>query len=108
MKKVTVISKTIPTKPRSGNYPAGSTVVRTGGGSGGGNTTVVTGSAALEMDITSNAAKTGHIETGQKLAKGMTLTQVIKALLFKPVPATLEGRLSTGNDVEYGLSLIHI
>ena len=102
MKKVTVISKTIPTKPRSGNYPAGSTVVRTGGGSGGGNTTVVTGSAALEMDITSNAAKTGHIETGQKLAKGMTLTQVIKALLFKPVPATLEGRLSTGNDVEYG------
>ena len=48
MKKVTVISKTIPTKPRSGNYPVGSTVVRTGGGSGGGNTTVVTGSAALE------------------------------------------------------------
>lgn len=108
MKKVTVISKTIPTKPRSGNYPVGSTVVRTGGGSGGGNTTVVTGSAALEMDIISNAPKTGHIENGQKLSKGMTLTQVIMALLFKPIPATLEGRLSTGNDVEYGTQKGHI
>lgn len=102
MKKVTVISKTIPTKPRSGNYPVGSTVVRTGGGSGGGNTTVVTGSAALEAEITSNAAKTGHIEAGQVLPKGMTFTQFVKALLFKPTPATLEGRLTTGNDVEYG------
>jgi hypothetical protein len=108
MKKVTVVSKTIPTKPRSGNYPAGSTVVRTGGGSGGGSTTVVTGSAALETDITSNAPKTGHIETGQKLSKGMTLTQVIKALLFKPIPATLDGKLSTGNDVEYGTQKGHI
>lgn len=104
MKKVTVISKTIPTKPRSGNYPVGSTVVRTGGGSGGGNTTVVTGSAALEAEITSNAAKTGHIEAGQVLPKGMTFTQFVKALLFKPTPATLEGRLITGNDVEYGTS----
>lgn len=104
MKKVTVISKTIPTKPRSGNYPVGSTVVRTGGGSGGGNTTVVTGSAALEAEITSNAAKTGHIEAGQVLPKGMTFTQFVKALLFKPTPATLEGRLTTGNDVEYGTS----
>lgn len=104
MKKVTVISKTIPTKPRSGNYPVGSTVVRTGGGSGGGNTTVVTGSAALEAEITSNAAKTGHIEAGQVLPKGMTFTQFVKALLFKPTPATLEGRLTTGIDVEYGTS----
>ena len=104
MKKVTVISKTIPTKPRSENYPVGSTVVRTGGGSGGGNTTVVTGSAALEAEITSNAAKTGHIEAGQVLPKGMTFTQFVKALLFKPTPATLEGRLTTGNDVEYGTS----
>lgn len=104
MKKVTVISKTIPTKPRSGNYPVGSAVVRTGGGSGGGNTTVVTGSAALEAEITSNAAKTGHIEAGQVLPKGMTFTQFVKALLFKPTPATLEGRLTTGNDVEYGTS----
>lgn len=104
MKKVTVISRAIPTKPRSENYPVGSTVVRTGGGSGGGNTTVVTGSAALEAEITSNAAKTGHIEAGQVLPKGMTFTQFVKALLFKPTPATLEGRLTTGNDVEYGTS----
>ena len=34
----------------------------------------------------------------------MTFTQFVKALLFKPTPATLEGRLTTGNDVEYGTS----
>lgn len=68
----------------------------------GGDTIVASGSAALETDVTSNAAKTGHIDKGQKLPKGMTFTQFVKALLFKPVPATLDGRLSTANDVEYG------
>lgn len=102
MKEIPVISKTIPTKPRSGNYPTGTTVMRSGGSGGGGNTTVVTGNSALETDVTSNAAKTGHIDKGQKLPKGMTFTQFVKALLFKPVPATLDGRLSTANDVEYG------
>lgn len=68
----------------------------------GGDTIVASGSAALETDVTSNADKTGHIETGQVLVKGMTFTQFVKALLFKPVPAMLDGRLSTANDVEYG------
>ena len=68
----------------------------------GGDTIVASGSAALETDVTSNAAKTGHIETGQVLVKGMTFTQFVKALLFRPVPATLDGCLSTANDVEYG------
>ena len=56
---------------------------------------MASGSAALETDVTSNAAKTGHIETGQVLVKGMTFTQFVKALLFRPVPATLDGCLST-------------
>ena len=77
-------------------------VARLSGGGGGGGSVVVTGSAALESDIPSNAPKTGHIETGQKLPKGMTFTQFVKALLFKPVPATLVGRIYPGNDVEYG------
>ncbi|RHA57617.1 hypothetical protein DW932_18060 [Bacteroides intestinalis] len=64
------------------------------GGAGGG--------AFLTEDVLSNANKTGHIENGQKLQKGMTLTQVVKALLFKPVLPTLAGKLSTGNEVEYG------
>ena len=69
---------------------------------GGGGEIVVTGSAALEMDITSNAVKTGHIEPNQILPKGMTLTQFVKALLFKPTPATLDVQVSTGDKVEYG------
>ncbi|EKU90277.1 hypothetical protein [Bacteroides oleiciplenus] len=69
---------------------------------GGGGSTGVTGSAVLETNITSNAAKTGHIETGQRLPMGMTFTQFVKTLLFKPVPATFEGQSSTGNKVEYG------
>ncbi|RGN33871.1 hypothetical protein [Bacteroides oleiciplenus] len=63
---------------------------------------VAAGSAALEVDVTSNAPKTGHIETGQRLPMGMTFTQFVKTLLFKPVPATLEGQSSIGNKVEYG------
>ena len=35
MRRVTIKSKSIPNKPRSGNYPSGSTVVYSGGGSGG-------------------------------------------------------------------------
>lgn len=101
MKKVTVISRPIPTKPRSDNYPTGSSVVRTGGSSGG-NTTVVTGGAALEAEVISNVDKTGNIETGKVLPKGMTFTQFVQALLHKLTPATLVGRISTANDVEYG------
>lgn len=83
----------------SGQSSSGA-VFRSAGGSG--DTIIVNGSAALETDVTSNAAKTGHIDAGQKLPKGMTLTQFVKALLFKPVPATLVGTISTGNEVEYG------
>lgn len=67
-----------------------------------GDSIVAAGSAALEVDVTSNAPKTGHIETGQRLHMGMTFTQFVKTLLFKPIPATLEGQSSTGNKVEYG------
>lgn len=102
MRKVAIISSTAPAKPRSDKYPIGTTIVRSGGSSGGGGTTIVNGSAALESDVTSNASKTGHIETGQKLPKGMTFTQFVKALLYKPAAAVLVGKLSTANDVEYG------
>lgn len=79
----------------SGSYSSSGTVISVGDG-------IASGSAALESDVTSNASKTGHIETGQKLPKGMTLTQFVKALLFKPAAAVLVGKLSTANDVEYG------
>lgn len=80
----------------SGSSGSSGTVISVGDG------IVAAGSAALETDVTSNAAKTGHIETGQRLPMGMTFTQFVKTLLFKPIPATLEGQLSTGNKVEYG------
>ncbi len=47
MKDVTVVSKTIPANPRSGNYPAGASVVRTSGG-----TTIVNqGGSGTSVDI---------------------------------------------------------
>lgn len=80
----------------SGSSGSSGTVISAGDG------ILAAGSAVLESDVTSNAPQTGHVETGQKLPKGMTFTQFIRTLLFKPIPATLVGRLSTGNDVEYG------
>ena len=46
MKDVTVVSKTIPANPRSDNYQAGSTIVRTAGG-----TTVITPGGGDSVDI---------------------------------------------------------
>lgn len=47
MKDITVVSKTIPANPRSGNYPAGSSIVRTSGG-----TTIVNqGGSGTNIDI---------------------------------------------------------
>lgn len=46
MKNVTVISKTIPSNPRSGNYPAGASVVHTSGG-----TTIVNQGGGAGVDI---------------------------------------------------------
>ena len=60
------------------------------------------GNVFLTEDIISNANKTGHIENGAKLSKGMSFTQVVKAIFCKVSAATLEGRISTANDVEYG------
>lgn len=60
--------------------------------------------AVLAMDVISNAPKTGHIDSGQTLRKGMSFTEFVKTLLFKPVTATLTGNISTGTDVEYGSS----
>ena len=48
MKKIDIKTRVIPNKPRSGNYPVGSTVVK--GGSSGGDTTIVNqGGADLSM-----------------------------------------------------------
>lgn len=65
-------------------------------GTGGG------GSGALSKDLISNASAVGHAGTGIKFPKGTTFEQMFWAIFFKPTPATLTGKISTANDVEYG------
>lgn len=72
-----------------------------GGGSstsGGG-----TGSdAGLSNDIRVNSPQTGHITPGRVLTKGMGYEQIFRKMFYAPTPATLVGKLSTPNDVEFG------
>ena len=99
---VLIKNKAIPAKPRSKNYPTGTTIVRSGS-SGGTSVGGGTGeSSVLSKDIKVNSPQTGHIQTDTVLTKGMTPEQIFRQMFYKPVPATLVGRLSTANDVEYG------
>lgn len=60
------------------------------------------GSGALSKDLISNASAVGHAGTGIKFPKGTTFEQMFWTIFFKPTPATLTGKISTANDVEYG------
>ena len=60
------------------------------------------GSSVLTQDIISNAAAVGHVNTGTKLAKGMTLEDIFRRIFIKQVEATLSSSISTGMEVEYG------
>lgn len=56
----------------------------------------------ISKDIRVNSPKTGHIETGNTLKKGLTYEQIFRTMLYKPEPATFIGKISTANDVEIG------
>lgn len=57
--------------------------------------------ARLTQDIRTDIAL-GHIEAGMLLEAGMSFTQLVKKMFCKSVAATLTGKLSTPEDVEYG------
>ena len=59
------------------------------------------GSARLTQDILTDIAA-GHIGTGVMLEAGMSFTQLVKKMFCTSTAATLTGKLSTPNDVEYG------
>lgn len=101
---IVIKSRAIPASSRSKNYRNG-TVVRTGGGGGGSSSGgISSGDAGLSKDIRVNAPKTGHVNPGDILRKGMGYEQIFRKMLYAPTPATLVGKLSTANDVEFGSS----
>lgn len=55
----------------------------------------------LTQDILTDIAA-GHIAAGQLLESGMTFTQFVRKFFTRSLAATLNGKISTGNDVEYG------
>lgn len=57
--------------------------------------------ARLAQDILTDVAA-GHIEAGVMLEAGMTFTQLMRKMFCEATAATLIGKLSTPNDVEYG------
>lgn len=58
--------------------------------------------AGLSRDIRVNSPSVGHVITGSILSSGMRYEQIFRKILYKPTPATLVGKLSTANDVEFG------
>ena len=103
---IVIKSRAIPASSRSKNYRNG-TVVRTGGGGSSSSSSGI-GSAdtGLSKDIHVNAPKTGHVNPGDILRKGMGYEQIFRKMLYAPTPATLIGKLSTANDVEQKASLL--
>lgn len=99
---IIIKSRAIPANSRSKNYRNG-TVVHTSSG-GGGSSSAGSGLAdgGLSKDIRVNSPVVGHVNTGDILRQGMGYEQIFRKMLYKPVPATLVGRLSTANDVEFG------
>lgn len=59
------------------------------------------GNARLTQDILTDIS-VGHIGAGLMLEAGMSFTQVVKKMFCESTAATLTGKLSTPNDVEYG------
>ena len=56
----------------------------------------------ISRDIRVNSPSVGHIITGSVLPSGMRYEQIFRKMLYAPTPATLVGKLSTANDVEFG------
>lgn len=100
---IIIKSRAIPANSRSKNYRAGGVIQTTGGGGGGSSSSGSgAGDAGLSKDIRVNAPKIGHLDTGEILRQGMGYEQIFRKMLYAPTPATLVGKLSTANDVEYG------
>lgn len=60
------------------------------------------GGSAISEDILVSSPQTGCIKTGDLLPKGLTYEQIFRKMLLKTDAASLQGRLSTANDVEFG------
>ena len=88
--------------PRSKNYPVGTTIFNSGGGSQSSSSSGPVSDTGLTKEIRVNAPQTGHISPGAIFKQGTGYEQIFRKMLYKPVPATLVGKLSTANDVEYG------
>uniref|UniRef100_UPI0022E8C7CE hypothetical protein n=1 Tax=Bacteroides thetaiotaomicron TaxID=818 RepID=UPI0022E8C7CE len=84
---IVIKSRAIPASSRSKNYRNG-TVVRTGGGGSSLSSSGI-GSAdtGLSKDIHVNAPKTGHVNPGEILRKGMGYEQIFRKMLYAPTPA---------------------
>ena len=91
---IQIKNKAIPALPRSKNYPVGTTIFNSSSGP--------VSDTGLTKEIRVNAPQTGHISPGAIFKQGTGYEQIFRKMLYKPVPATLVGKLSTANDVEYG------
>lgn len=56
----------------------------------------------LSKDILVTAPKTGYFESGHVITAGKTWEEILRDMLYAPAKASLTGKLSTANDVEYG------
>ena len=99
---IQIKNKAIPAFPRSKNYPVGTTIFNSGGGSQSSSRSGPVSDTGLTKEIRVNAPQTGHISPGAIFKQGTGYEQIFRKMLYKPVPATLVGKLSTANDVEYG------
>lgn len=75
-----------------------------GGSSSGGSSSSEESStdSKLLKDILVTAPKTGYFSTGNTIAAGQTWEEIFRKMLYEPSQASLQGSLSTSNDVEYG------
>lgn len=99
---IIIKSRAIPANSRSKNYRNGTVVHTSSGGGGSSSTGSGLADGGLSKDIRVNSPVVGHVNTGDILRQGMGYEQIFRKMLYKPVPATLVGRLSTANDVEFG------
>ena len=99
---IQIKNKAIPALPRSKNYPVGTTIFNSGGGSQSSSSSGPVSDTGLTKEIRVNPPQTGHISPGAIFKQGTGYEQIFRKMLYKPVPATLVGKLSTANDVEYG------
>lgn len=102
MSDIVIKSRAIPANSRSKNYRNGTVVYSNNGGGGSSSSGSGLADNGLSKDIRVNAPKTGHVNPGDILRKGMGYEQIFRKMLYAPTPATLVGKLSTANDVEFG------